>query len=219
MIDSAVQTVTAAKATQNTLEQNIYTADIKIALHNTETTSHPYIRAQLASLSGNPVVPGPNSGTRTFIINLDAKPAVTNVVVQGGSENASTIFINGPASDANGLALTYNITTDDPELTFSKTAGIKPHEKVSITVAKVSVPTLKSFEITATNTVGETSAESVEIEFTVNPIEVTGQPSIIYPINDAKTEYYNGFTFTWSAAEIVIDMDNRAAYPSDGSEP
>lgn len=143
---------------------------------------------------------------------------VTNLTVEGGSENATTFTIAGPTTDVNGLPVTYNIVNNDATIHFSKTTGIAVNESVSMSVDKVSTTTSKSFGVTVSNNQGETSANSITISFEVDPIEVTAQPTITYPTALAVVPHYTGFTMTWSAITTAIDLDNSQAYPSDGSE-
>lgn len=64
VIDAALQTVTATRATQDTLEENIRTTDEKFQIHNTSEDSHEDIRILLEdipSMLTDPIVTGPSA--------------------------------------------------------------------------------------------------------------------------------------------------------------
>ena len=151
------------------------------------------------------------------IVDSQVSSSIEGITMHGGAENAVATSIVGPTTDANGVGVTYNITNISSGLTFSKTTGIASGEAISVTASKVTQATTASFSVTVTNALGETSATSVTMSFTVDPIEVTAQPTFIYPTTGVEVEYYNGFTMTWS--DIALGYDTgEGVYPSDGSE-
>lgn len=70
-INSAVETITETRKTQDLLQKHIEITDLKIAKHNTNTDAHPDIRATLSDMPAmilDPVIKGP-SAVKTGVEN------------------------------------------------------------------------------------------------------------------------------------------------------
>ena len=161
---------------------------------------------------------GLETNTKTFIFHQNQLPTTESIVttmpgsMEGGTEHAVNFIISGGV-EPDTQAVTYNIVNASVSLTFSKLTGIAQGESITVSALKATENTPVSFDITATDTVGETSSTMQTINSTIVPIVVTAPPTITSPTDGAQFEYDQGVDVVWSEFATMIDTDNDHAYP------
>lgn len=163
-------------------------------------------------------------------VNLNIKTLPTEFKVtsdgfetlKGGAEFAVPIIATWVDSDTS-LGYDGTLTTWSGFSANGFRMGTVSSSYISGATSDLQAP--KVAEVTpATITVSLAISDGISVvnnnytfEVTVNPIWVTKQPAITYPVEGQEVPY-EGYTFTWDAAECVADMDESMKYPSDGSE-
>lgn len=171
----------------------------------------------------------PRGTSQRFVVKAtDNNDNVINIeqfVTINRLPEANTVTTNLPTSSKGGVvlqmqltggsdldnpdeALTYTINPNNSGLSFSKISGIKPNEKVVVTLPKVSTDTEKVFQILVVDSMGEASALAKNISIQVEPIYIANTPYIIHPQDGNTVDA--AFTMTWSEFSSYTDMSANA---------